>query len=91
MFPDDATLIARGKYSTLNKERKEQLERVQTICKTIMANANPVLRDCECRPPKDMEALATLDSCVKNALKARTRLIELCEQMAEIEPLAWPK
>lgn len=90
-FPDNDTLIARGKYSTLNKARREQLERVQLIGKTLMANANPLLRDCEAKPPTDPQPLALLEKCLKNAQDARTKLMEICAEMATLEPLAWPK
>lgn len=90
-YPDDATLIARGKLSTLNKERREQIERVQTIAKTIMHKANPLLADCQQKPPVDAEPIANLENCLKNAYKARERLIELCAEIAVLEPQAWPK
>lgn len=90
-YPDEETLVARGKYSTLNKERRAQIERVQTICKTIMHNANPLLKDCEDKPPNDLSALAALDTCVRTATSARKRIVELCIEMSELEPIAWPK
>lgn len=90
-FPDDATLLARGKYATLSKERRAQVERVQNISKTIMHLANPLLKDCEERPPVDADSLVRLEDCIKNARSARERLIELCTRMNELEPEAWPK
>jgi hypothetical protein len=91
MYPTDDILIARGKYSTLSKERREQIERVQTIAKTIMHNANPLLADCQEKPPADTAPLKTLEACIQNATKARDRITELCGLMAELEPLAWGK
>lgn len=91
MFPDDATLIARGKYSTLTKERREQLERVQAICTTIITMAHGTLRDCEQKPPKNREPLETMKKCFDNLEVARERLITACLGMAELQEEAWPK
>lgn len=91
MFPDEPTLIARGKYATLSKERRVQIERVQTICKTIMHLANPLLDDCQEKPPADGSPLSRLEECIKNARSARDRLIELSTQMNELKEQAWPK
>ncbi len=90
-FPDDATLIARGKYSTLSKERRDQIDRVQGIAKTIMHLANPLLRDCESQPPEDPKPLKGLQDCLRNAETARNKLLEVCAQMEELKPTAWPE
>lgn len=90
-FPDDATLIARGKYSTLGRERHAQLERVQKICTTVIGTANHILRDCEQKPPVDASHLKLLDSCLKNAQDGRERLVTICEEMALLKPEAWPE
>lgn len=90
-FPEESVLIARGKYATLSRERKSQIERVQKISTTIMHMANPLLRDCEERPPKDSGPLKMLEDCVKNAHQARGKLIELCTQMNELKQQAWPE
>jgi hypothetical protein len=90
-FPDDARLIAMGKYSMLGRERRAQVERVQTIAKTIMHLANPLLKDCEEKPPADESTLIKLEECIKNARSARNKLIEVGTQMNELEPEAWPK
>jgi len=91
MFPDDATLLARGKYSTLNHERRQQLERIQGICRTIMDSAGQILRDAEKIPPVDITPMETIDRCMKNLTKARTELVEVCEGLVEVKPTAWPK
>lgn len=91
MFPDNDTLLARGKYATLSKERWAQVERVQTISKTIMHLANPLLKDCEEKPPVDASPLVKLEECIKNARSARNRLIELSKEMNELHDQAWPK
>jgi hypothetical protein len=90
-FPDDARLIAIGKYSMLGRERYAQIERVQTIAKTIMHLANPLLKDCEQEPPDDGTALKALQDCLRNAENARERIISLCAERAALKPEAWPK
>lgn len=91
MFPAEPVLIARGKYSTLSKMRREQLERVQGICTTIVSTAQAVLRDCEQKPPVNGANLETLKKCLDNAAEARERIITLCLGLAELEPEAWGK
>lgn len=89
MFPADDILIARGKLSTLRKERREQLERVQGICTTLVTTAQAALRDCECKPPKEPQHLATLGKCLEHLHTSRERLIALSLGMNELEPEAW--
>lgn len=90
-YPDDATLIERGKYATLNKERYAQIERVQKLSKTIMHHANPLLQDCQERPPVDASSLVALEDCIRNARSARDRLIEICKEQNQLKPAAWPE
>lgn len=90
-YPDESRLIAMGKYSMHSKERRAQVERVQTICKTIMHLANPVLDDCQERPPVDESPLKKLQDCLRNVEDARVKIIEHCKAMADLETEAWPK
>ena len=89
MFPADDILIARGKYSTLGKDRRAQLERVQTVCKTIMHLANPVLQEMQDQPPAEQKNLVELLKCVRNLRRARRKLVELGDHMNAIKPIAW--
>jgi hypothetical protein len=91
MFPDDQTLIARGKYSTLGRKRHEQLERLQKICTTVIGTANHIMRDAEQKPPTDLGPLKLLEDCLHNAQNARALLLVLSVQMNELENEAWPK
>lgn len=91
MFPDEPTLIARGKVSTLNKERREQLERVQGICNMIVTEAQAVLKDCHAKPPVNQSHLENLGKCIDNLYKSRERLITVGLGLNEYEPEAWPK
>ncbi len=91
MFPDDATLIARGKQTTLLKERREQIERVQEICRTVQGNATLILSDAQKKPPEDAKALEEAIRALENARNARERIITLSLGIAELEEEAWPK
>lgn len=91
MFPDEPTLIARGKYSTLSHEWHAQVKRVQDICRTIQGAVPLALADCQEKPPVDGSSLLTMGNCLENLNKARERLITLSVGMAELQPEAWPK
>lgn len=88
-FPPDPVLIARGKYSTLGRERTEQLKRVQTICQTLMQATQQALRDCEKRPPDNAEPVQTIETCLTNLRKARETLTALCLELDSLRGLAW--
>ena len=90
-FPDDATLLARGKYSTLGKERRVQLERVQALCSLMITSTQGALRDCEIMPPVNTGALANLEACLMNLKASRESIVELSVAMLEIKPQAWPE
>lgn len=91
MFPDDQTLIARGKYSTLNSEWRDQVKRVQDICRTLQAKSYLIVKDCEEKPPVDGSHVEMVGKCFENMKDARERLITLSLGMKELESEAWPK
>ena len=91
MFPDDATLIARGKHATLRADRKAQLERVQRICGTITTASLAALRDCESVPPETVGPMETIEGCLKNLRDARAKLLEIGNQLVALKPIAWPE
>jgi len=88
-FPSDQVLIARGKYSTLSRERQAQLKRVQSVCNTMITATQQALRDAEAKPPESVAPLLTLEKCLDNLKDARAKLVDLCDQMIELHPLAW--
>lgn len=90
-FPDDEVCIARGKYSTASKERREQLGRVQKICTTLITEGQAALRDCELRPPVNQAHVDAIVKCYENLIDARARIIEATKVMIELEPAAWGK
>lgn len=89
-FPADDVLIARGKYSTLGKERRAQLERVQRICSQVVTEAHKTLRDCDQIPPVDESHLDTLASSVEQLKDLRAYIVALCASMQMQKELAWP-
>ena len=91
MFPADDVLIARGKYSTLRKLKKEQLERVQAICNMLVTEAQAALRECQAKTQGEPQHIVTLANCVENLSSARDRIVTLNVGMAELEQDAWPK
>lgn len=90
-FPDDKILIARGKYSTLGRERHAQLTRVQKIGTTLIGTANHIMRDCEQVPPVNGSHVKLLEDCLRNVQDAREKLIVLCNEQAALKPEAWPE
>lgn len=91
MFPEDPRLLAIGKYSFLGRKRREQLERLQKICTTVIGTANHIMRDAEQKPPSDPGPLKLLEDCLQNATNARNMLVVLSTQMNDLEKDAWPK
>lgn len=91
LFPDDGVLIARGKYSTLSKERHEQIKRVQDICRTMQGTVALIISEAQEKPPTAKPNLDLMGKCLENLNSAHERLITLHLGMAEIEPDAWPK
>lgn len=91
MFPDDETLIARGKYSTLKQEREKQLKRAQGVYASIVSSAHAALRDCEMTPPQNEEHIKAIEKYIVNINDARNRLVDLGNQLVDLKPIAWPQ
>lgn len=88
-YPDESTLVARGKQATALKERREQIQRVQEICRTVQGNATLILTDCQKRPPEDMVTIERTIKALENASKAQFRIIELSREIDSLEQEAW--
>jgi len=91
IFPSDDVLLARGKYATLGKERRVQLERMQDVCSTIVTASHQALRDSEMMPPTNITPLETVEKCLANLKDTRERLVQLSGEMIELKDLAWPE
>lgn len=88
-FPDDPTLIARGKYSTLRAEREDQYKRVQKICTTMQNHLTLAILGIQERPTKNRISLDTIRACLGNFENAWNRVDELVEEMEALKPEAW--
>lgn len=89
MFPDDATLIARGKHSTLSRERRQQVERFQKAAQAAMHAANAALKEAQEMPPDNPTHLVSLERCIANMQETRQKIVDLCGQLIEIKREAW--
>lgn len=89
MFPADNILIARGKYSTLGKERHQQIERTQKLADTMRKHMLLALIGMQERPVIHQESIVAIRACIANWEMAWKRTEELCSEMAELKPLAW--
>jgi len=92
MFPADDILIARGKHATLRREWREQVKRVQDICRTMQATAPQILSAAQDEEPISIrQHIATLGNCLEDLQAAGERLIMLNIGLAELKPEAWGK
>jgi hypothetical protein len=87
-YPPDDVLIARGKYSTLNSERRELIKGMQECIRSLSNTAHLILRDPEDTARAEgltLDCYETLD-----VAKAKLdRLAVLIPLMEELRPLAW--
>lgn len=91
-YPDDYTLIARGKQATLLKERREQIQRVQDVCKFVQGQVAIMVQGVQKRPPEDVtEQVQQSNKALENAFKAQVRIIELTTEIDALEEEAWGK
>lgn len=90
MFPDDATLIARGKYSTLGKERRVQLERVRVTASNLMSLCQQAMTGVQAEVA-DMKAIIDMQPRVDSLKDAGERIKVLSADMLALKPEAWPE
>jgi hypothetical protein len=87
-YPPDDVLIARGKYSTLNSERRELVKGMQKDIQALANNAHHILRD-----PDDIgNTQGGVSACMERLDRAQEkldRLAKLIPLMEELRPLAW--
>jgi hypothetical protein len=87
MFPADEILIARGKYSTLSRERRVQLERVRKTMDHLQQLTVNVVRTMTTDEPQ--YKVADMRRCLDSLEDAAGKIIALSDEMAELKPLAW--
>lgn len=88
MFPADDILIARGKYSTIGRERRKQLERVQTTCALVMSLCHQSLKGSQLDEP-DVSPINKMRECVENLEHAAGMIATFNSEMSEIKKVAW--
>ncbi len=89
-FPDDPVLLARGKYSTLGRERHDHLKRVAKLSNTLQQNLLASLRGLEDR--KDIAHHVTaMRACLANLEQSSERMKVIDAEQAELSMEAWGK
>jgi len=92
IYPDDEVLVARGRYSTLGAERREQIERVmgtKGIINTMRAHLLLLCNGIQERPTEHKQHLTAMRACLGNLENAWNRIDELLEEMEPLKALAW--
>lgn len=89
-YPSDDVLIARGKYSTLNSERRELVKGMQKDIQQLANRAHHILRD-----PDNLgythEQAHDCFLMLQAAQQKLDRLAQIAPLMEELRPLAWEK
>ncbi len=88
-YPADETLLARGKYSTLGRERNEQIERIQKLSTTMMNCLTVALLGVQEAPTEKREFLTHLRTCLGNYENAWNRIDELNAERDALHGEAW--
>ena len=74
-FPDRETLIARGKYATVNSERKDALSALRKEMESLMGYTGRILRAVELRTADDTEfAEEQMASAERTLCRARAAM-----------------
>lgn len=92
-FPNSEVLIARGKYATVNGERKSTMRELRDHMEAIMGYAGRILRAAELRTNEDTEfATEQMDLArahLEHAAQALERCNALKQHLDKLRPLAW--
>ena len=88
VYPNDATLAARGKYSTLASERRELLKAMREELETIVTYAGRTLRSPDA---VDMVGLQidSMRNVHENLKGLHARLCVVHAAMKDLKPSAW--
>ena len=92
-YPSEETLLARGKYSTLGRERNEQIERVMKNGKGVIDTmrqylllASNGIQEC---PTTHRDSITALRACLGNLENAWNRIDELNAEREALHVEAW--
>lgn len=89
-FPDDAVLVARGKYATLGASKRDHMKKLHGVMSRLTDQARVVLRydeDAEVAYAVFMAMQGNMDE----AASTIGQLAELTKEMDELKPSAWGK
>lgn len=88
-FPDNETLIARGKYATLASERRTHMKALRDEIEAVVNNARRALQteDLEFALEQSQAARGHID----NATSRLQMLTAVAHHLEELKPLAWGK
>lgn len=90
-YPSDSVLLARGKLSTLIRERKEQVKRLAKIAETMQAHIYTITADCQTEAPSKRQLFDEISRCSQNMQATWDSIHELCAEIAALKPEAWPE
>ncbi len=89
-FPDDATLLARGRYATLGASKRDHMKKLHGFMGRLTDQARVVLRYDE-----DAEVAYTVFMAMQGNMDEAAatigQLAELTKAMDELKPAAWGK
>jgi hypothetical protein len=86
-FPPDDVLLARGKYSTLSKERRAQTERARKVCETMMKAAHTLAQSLS--GEFAFETVYDMRKCLDSLDDAGSKIVELTAALDELKSEAW--
>ena len=90
-FPDDPTLIARGKYATLASDRRDALADLRKHVAAVMSATQNIMRYGVDEVEAACDAYASVRENFDTANHIITELLLLQHDMDELRPLAWGK
>ena len=94
-FPNSEVLIARGKYATINSERKATIKELRSHLESIMGYAGRLMRAVELRTEEETdfaeERMAAAMQRLELARLALSRCNALKQHLDELRPIAWEK
>lgn len=92
VYPEEDILLARGRYSTLNSEYRQQVERIMgskgiiNVMRQYLLLASNGVQE---RPPQHRDSLNALRACLGNFENAWNRIDELLAEMEPLKAEAW--
>lgn len=94
VLDDTELMIARGRYSTSNSNRKSLLVEMQKTCNHLMQLSSRILSIANDRSPPDGDLdsqIAAIRDCAVMASSIGDKLLMENITLAQLLPIAWPK